>query len=139
MSGSTGHGRLRSTLDGRAATKQSYGLSESATLMPAAAATASTSARSYGTRISPLKDPTRIIGFTRGFTLDYRFSPMAHCAIRYPYVDIGGSMGTVPRQDFVPNESMRHRELFLKKMALLICLRSGARARSARRPARRAK
>jgi hypothetical protein len=26
-------------------------------------------------------------------------------------LDIGGSMGTVPRQESVPNSSMRHREL----------------------------
>jgi hypothetical protein len=41
-------------------------------------------------------------------------------------------MGTVPRQESVPDGSMTHRELF--KIALLICLRSlgGARARGAR-------
>jgi hypothetical protein len=38
-------------------------------------------------------------------------------------------MGTVPRQESVPNGSVRHRELF--KMALLICLIFSARARGA--------
>jgi hypothetical protein len=40
-------------------------------------------------------------------------------------------MGTVPRQESVPNGSMHHREPF--KMALLICLIFSARARAARR------
>jgi hypothetical protein len=40
-------------------------------------------------------------------------------------------MGTVPRQESVPNGSMRHRELFLK-MALLICQIFSARARATR-------
>jgi hypothetical protein len=56
--------------------------------------------RCYGTR-NPRQDHTRIIGFTL-------WTP--RCCMEL--LDIEGSMGSVPRQEFVPNNSMRHRELF---------------------------
>jgi hypothetical protein len=47
-------------------------------------------------------------------------------------LDIGGSMGTVPRQESVPNSSMIYAASGTFKMALLICQIFSARARGAR-------
>jgi hypothetical protein len=67
--------------------------------------------RCYGTR-STLQENTRIIDFTFGF-------PMAHWSVRRRKFH-----GNCPRQDSVPNGSMR-------PMALLVCLIFSARARRA--------
>jgi hypothetical protein len=82
----------------------------------------------YGTYIVQAKtgeapqEITRIIDFT------FRF-PMPPDAALSCLVDIGGSMGTVPRQESVSiNSSMRHREL-LKWHCHVICFIFSARAR----------
>jgi hypothetical protein len=72
---------------------------------------------SYSTTTrSPRQELTRIIDFT------FRF-PMVHGT----WLDIGGSMGTVPRQESARAYKLFHAPSGTFKMALLICLIFSAR------------